>query len=340
VEDLGAAWAEAENIVTNGPFMLESWRRRELLTFKRNQQYHGWFKGNVARVEITLLPVEDRIFIPDFFDAGALDIIKLRPYDFEELELIRLRCAGTFSTIPAAATSWLGFNVSRPPFDDIRVRRAFAHAVDRDALAEVTTVGQTSPGKGGLVPPGTPGYSPGIALPYDPERAGQLLAEAGYPGGAGFPELDALTPRGPRWESVNEYLHTQWRENLGVDLPWETVEFEVFLRRFFSHRGHLFRNVWVADYPDPDNFLRVFLQTRSAWRHPVYSELVERARRSLDQSERMRLYAQAERILAEEVPILPLAYESYHVLMKPWIRSFPASALKGEFWKDVIIEPH
>jgi oligopeptide transport system substrate-binding protein len=185
-----------------------------------------------------------------------------------------------------------------------------------------------------------PGHSPGIALPYNPELARQLLAEAGYPGGTAFPSLDALTPRGPTWHRINEYLRAQWRENLGVDIRWQELEFTEFVHRFFGHHGHLFRNAWVADYPDPDSFLRVFMQTRTEWRHGPYLELVERARRTVNQGERMRLYARAERILADEVPILPLAYQRQHLLLKPSIRGYQISAIGRTLWKDVVIEPH
>jgi oligopeptide transport system substrate-binding protein len=214
--------------------------------------------------------------------------------------------------------------------------------VDREAMADVviTIMGHDSPATGGFVPPGMPGHSPGIGLPYDPELARQLLSEAGYPGGAGFPSLEALTPRGPTWHRANEYLRAQWRENLNVDIPWQELEFTEFLRRFFGHHGHLFRNAWVADYPDPDSFLRVFMQTRTEWRHGPYLGLVEQARRSVDQGERMRLYARAERILADEVPVLPLAYRRQHLLLKPWIRGYGISSLGLSFWKDVVIEPH
>ena len=335
----GAAWAEAGNIVTNGPFLLESWRSGEALVFKRNPQYHGRFRGNVTRVELTLLPIHERTVALEMYDAGRLDILEL-PAGIEDVDLIRQRRAGEYVTTPIAATKWLSFDVTRAPFADPRVRRAFGQAVDREAMADVAYAGYKSPATGGFVPPGIPGHSPGIALPYDPERARQLLAEAGYPGGRGFPCLDAVTPRGPGWRRVNDYLREQWRENLGVDIPWQEVEFAEFLRRFFGQQGHLFRNTWVADYPDPDNFLRVFVLSRTAWRHGPYTELVERAQRSLDQAERMQLYARAERILADEAPILPLFYERNHMLVKPWIRGFPSSAMEEVFWKDVVIEPH
>ncbi|MGD9405253.1 MAG: ABC transporter substrate-binding protein [Anaerolineae bacterium] len=340
VERHGAAWAEAKNLVTNGPFTLASWRRGESMVLERCPHYRGRFRGNVARVKVTLLPPGDRATRLEMYDAGLVDILDLRRADIEDLDLIRQRHAGEYITTPSANTAWLAFDVSRAPFDDPRVRRAFAQAVDREAMEDVPGAGFDAPATGGFVPPGMPGHSPGIALPYNPELARQLLAEAGYPGGTAFPSLDALTPRGPTWHRINEYLRAQWRENLGVDIRWQELEFTEFVHRFFGHHGHLFRNAWVADYPDPDSFLRVFMQTRTEWRHGPYLELVERARRTVNQGERMRLYARAERILADEVPILPLAYQRQHLLLKPSIRGYQISAIGRTLWRDVVIEPH
>ena len=119
---------------------------------------------------------------------------------------------------PSLMTDYLGLDVSRPPFDDPRVRRAFVLATDRETLSYEIQRGSNPPATGGFLPPGMPGHSPGIGLPYDPDGARQLLAEAGYPKGSGFPVIDSLTAR----ESLrNTYLQEQWREVLGVEITWE-----------------------------------------------------------------------------------------------------------------------
>jgi ABC-type oligopeptide transport system substrate-binding subunit len=189
------------------------------------------------------------------------------------------------------------------------------------------------------VPPGVPGHSPGIGLPYDPDRARHLLAEAGYPHGRGFPLVDALSFRAV--ESRSEYLRAQWQQILGVEIAWETLEWTLFLDRLRKGLPQVFNAIWEADYPDPDNFLRVSrARTWARWRNEPYDRLVENARRATDQEQRMRLYGQADRILVDEAPILPLTYEQDHLLVKPWVSKYPTSVLRGSFWKDVIIEVH
>jgi oligopeptide transport system substrate-binding protein len=232
----------------------------------------------------------------------------------------------------------MGFDTSRPPFDDPRVRQAFALAIDRESLANVAFRGYVSPATGGFVPPSIPGHSAGIGLPYDPKRARHLLAEAGYPGGHGFPDVDSPTRRAALPHP--EYLQTQWRENLSIEITWEVMEWAIYLERL-EESPHIFLMGWLADYHDPDNFLRVGLwRERVRWRNEGYDRLVEEARRVTDQGARMQLYRQADRILVEEAAIIPLYYGRQHLLVKPWVSKFlPTSAAGRPRWKDVVIEP-
>jgi oligopeptide transport system substrate-binding protein len=235
-------------------------------------------------------------------------------------------------------TAYVGFDTSRPPFDDPRVRRAFALALDRETLADVVRRGQEFPATGGFIPPGVPGHSPGIGLPYDPRQAQQLLADAGYPGGRGFPAVDALT--GSTGTSV-EFAQAQWRENLGVEITWETMDWALYLDRLDKSPPHLFTLAWGADYPDPDNFLRSSsVQRMTRWRTEAYERLVEEARRTTEQGPRMKLYQEADRIMVEEAPILPTTYIRFHRLVKPWVRRLPFSPMAHVLLKDVIIDPH
>jgi oligopeptide transport system substrate-binding protein len=184
-----------------------------------------------------------------------------------------------------------------------------------------------------------PGHSPGIALPYDPGQARQLLAEAGYPGGRGFPVVDSLVFLGNKPHM--EYLQAQWHESLGVRIAREATEWVVYLDRMNREPPHVYVGSWGADYSDPNSFLTLFSIRRwSRWLNQAYEGLIEEARSALDQSRRMKLYGRADRILVEEAAIVPLTYGREHLLLKPWVSRFPISAIRPWFWKDVIIEPH
>jgi oligopeptide transport system substrate-binding protein len=272
------------------------------------------------------------------YEADRLDVLNLWALPTPEMDHVRQLHAGEYVSAPDLQTTYIGFDVSRPPFDDPWVRRAFVLAVDRETLADVALGGYDFPATGGFIPPGMPGHSPGIGLPYDPSHAQQLLADAGYPGGRGFPDVDALTGRDYRGL---EFVQAQWRENLGVEITWERTDWATFLDRLAEIPPHLYDIAWVADYPDPDNFLRVSpIRRQTRWENEAFDRLVEEARRVTDQGERMRLCGRADRILVEEAPIIPLNYCRSHLLVKPWVSKYPASKTPAWRFEHVVIEPH
>jgi ABC-type oligopeptide transport system substrate-binding subunit/tetratricopeptide (TPR) repeat protein len=338
----GDAWTELDHIVTNGPFRLAAWERGERIVLERNPTYHGRFTGNLERVECIFLSGQAAKSL-HMYEEDHLDICGgLSPAEWARA---RQRYAGEYISGPWLSTDFIGFDVSRPPFDDRRVRRAFTLATDREALADVTLRGYAFPATGGLVPPGMPGHSPGIGLSYDPEAARRLLAEAGYPGGRGFPAIDCLARDDPGHDLLSEHLHAQWLENLGVEIAWQQIEWGRFYDRMSEEKmsestPHMWMVGWWVDYPDPDDVLRVQWWVAPGWQNEMYDRLVEGARRVTDQEERMRMYGQADRILVKEAPILPLAYGRFHMLVKPWVRRYLAPPLRWWYWEDVILEPH
>jgi oligopeptide transport system substrate-binding protein len=159
------------------------------------------------------------------YEEDALETIFFGDLSQADLDRARQRHAEEYVVGPWLATFYVGFDVSRPPFDDPRVRRAFTLATERETLADVAMRGYVFPATGGFVPPGTPGHSPGIGLPYDPEGARQLLAEAGYPSGLGFPAIDCLAPSSRLAPvPIIECLQAQWLENLGIEITWKQIE--------------------------------------------------------------------------------------------------------------------
>ncbi len=339
VEAHGATWTQPAHMATNGPFQLETWERGASILLSRNPHYHGRFQGNVHQVALLFIP--DPWSELEAYEEDDLDILDLWGLPAGAMDRVRREHAQEYSSLPVPRTHYIGFDVSRPPFADLRVRRAFVMATDRRALAETAMRGYRSPATGGFVPPGMPGHSPEIGLDYDPDRARALLAQAGYPDGQGFPQVEALDSlTGGRALTV-EYLETQWRQNLGIQVTWQTTGYRELRGRLATRPPHLFMLSWGAAYPDPDFFLRVGpVRHDSRWQNRTYDDLVEQAREVTDQGTRMALYGQADRLLVEEAVILPLTYGRIHLLVKPWVRWLPASTVKQWFWKDVVMEPH
>jgi oligopeptide transport system substrate-binding protein len=341
VDTHGEAWTEIEHLVTNGPFRLLARQPEQAMTLERNPAYHGQFTGNLQQVELHFL--SDWPARVDMYQADKLDVMNLSLVPPAERDQIRRRYAGEYVSVPQLGTHYVAFDVGRPPFDDQRVRRAFVLATDREMLANVTLKGQAAPATGGFLPPEMPGHSSEISLPYDPQQAQQLLAEAGYPNEArqGFPVIKALVPN--TQILISEQLQKQWRENLGVETEIEIIEWAELDERMNNKPPALSVIGWGADYPDPDNFLKPgVIEYGTRWRNEAYDQLIETARQLLDQELRIELYRQADRMLVEEAPVLPLAYGRLGLLLKPWVKSYPTSPLAIYAWfgKEIVIEPH
>jgi oligopeptide transport system substrate-binding protein len=271
---------------------------------------------------------------------GDLDILTLTDASVHEGDRIRRQFAAEYLTAPWLFTTYLGFVTSRPPVDDVRLRQALALATDREELADVILRGLYAPGSGGFVPPGMAGHSPQLGFPYDPDRARQVLAATGHAGGSGLQTLEALSVP-PIDPLITEYLQTQWRETLGIQVAWNVADWPPFRRRLQHDPPHLYILARFADWPDPSYFLPPRNERpRNRWANQAYEDLVEQVRQALDQEARIKLLRRADQILVHEAPILPLFYGRQHLLVKPWVSSFPISALNRWYWKDTVIEPH
>ncbi len=337
VETHGEAWATAGTLVTNGPFQLMAWQPGQALVLVRNPRYHGSPSGNVERIELSLL--SDASTHLQKYKDDELDVFDIGALPPSERDWVRQKYAGDYVSTPSLGTTYAGFDVSRPPFDNLDVRRALILATDREYLTGVVMKGYHFPGTGGLIPPGMPGHSPEIGLPHDPEQARAALTKAGYGAGRGLGPVNLLTFR-----SLTPYaegLVSHWRQVLGIEIEWEAVEYGVFVERMNQEPPHMFLSGWTADYPDPDNFLRVSpIRRYTRWQDRTYVELVQAARQVGSQGERLKLYKQADEILVREAVVMPLAYMRRHLLVKQWIKRLPTSPIKHWFWKDVVMEAH
>jgi ABC-type oligopeptide transport system substrate-binding subunit len=182
-----------------------------------------------------------------------------------------------------------------------------------------------------------PGHVEGIGLPYNPQKARRLLADAGYPDGRGFPSFNFVIPQGATIVDL-DFVRSQWQRNLGLNFDCEILDFLTMVQRLGDSPPQLYAFSWVADYPDPDSFLRSsFCLPATRWQNTAYDLLVKEALKASDNEERMILYRQAENILIEESPILPLVYGRQHLIFKPWVKRFPTSTSRYVHWKDVVI---
>jgi ABC-type oligopeptide transport system substrate-binding subunit len=339
VERWGESWTDIGNLVVNGPFLIESWKPGKSLTLVRNPEYLCRFSGNLQRAKIGFLSPSEWSDQISMYEGNKLDVLQISYFQSAEINHLRHQYLAEHLSAPLLDIFFLEFNTARAPFDDLRVRRAFMLSLDREALTHTTAGSAIIPALGGLIPPGIPGHAPEIGHVYNPEEARELLAQAGYPGGRGFPPVEVLL--WPGAEVPLAKAMARWQDILGVKHVWEFASIIDVPERAKVKPPHMSLQGWAADYPDPDNFLRVgFQKELTGWQGELFDELVERARSIQDQAERIRLYRQADKILVDEAIVLPLAYLVGHFLVKPWVKNFPLSPMGTWFLKDVVIEPH
>jgi len=341
VEREGSAWTKPSRIVTNGPFVLESWDHppEGTIHFTRNPRHSGKFNGNIEHVTLTFY--ENELEVYQAFIAGELDKAEFLLPQLQQEEWKHYQEVGQLhiSTLPFVDAIY--FITDRPPFDNPDLRRAFAMATDRERLAR--EIESKLPATGGFLPPSLPGYSPDIGLPYNPEEARRILAEAGYSQGRGFPPVCLLIELVGLEKGDNlvfEFLQKTWEENLGVRI--QKCRQEPAARQFeVDQEFHFFFLGWFADYPDPASFLQTnYLIDRCGWQNQKFERLIEEGRRTIDQVKRVNLYCQADRILTQEAVVLPLFYGHIYELRQPWVHKPAGSSIYTPQWKDINLMPH
>jgi len=308
--------------IGTGPFRLREWRLGERIVLEPNPHYYLEPRPSVSRVTLLLaggspltMYENDEV---DVAPVGLPDIDRVRnPSDPLNRE---------FHQVDELATFYLGFNTSRPPFNDVRLRQALAMAIDKNVLSSVVLRDLATPARG-ILPPGMPGYNPDFAgLPFDLTRARQLLAEAGGPSRLSGVTLLASgvggTP-GPALEAVQ----AMWEQNLGVRIDVRLVEFATFLQEVDAGRFDMFSLGWIADYVDPENFLDVLFHSESTNNHTRYANpevdrLLEQARSETDQQTRYRIYQRVEEIIVQDAPWIPLLHPKTSYVVKPYVQGF------------------
>jgi oligopeptide transport system substrate-binding protein len=221
------------------------------------------------------------------------------------------------------------FDSSKPPFDDAKVRQAFSMAFDRQKYIEVVLRGQALPATG-LYPPGLPGFNIALkGLPYDPEKARQLLAESKYGGPAGLPDVVFTNAGFGSYVSGDvAALAQMWQQNLGVTITVENLDPNFFYDQIYAgNHGQIFDGGWCADYPDPENFADILFHSASAqntgnYSNPALDALLEKARVEQDVTTRIATYQQAEQMIVDDAPVLFTTHSLSYQLVRPYVKGF------------------
>lgn len=319
----GAKATEAGHFVGTGPFILTEWKHDSHLVvtpnpFSRERPRH------LKRVHLAM--IADANTALGVYQQGGLDLVDTLP----QLELAQLAKRPDAHRQTMNAIFYLGFNTKKPPFTDARVRQAFGLAVDRRQLLAFLQK-PDAPLKG-LLPPGMTGHDPAIGLDFDPARARRLLAEAGYPGGKGLPEVTLGFPSRFELRREAEVLQYFWQQHLGVRVRLASTEWKQYLQQLSTDPPGIFRESWYADYPDPDTFASLFTSyqgsNHTGWQEPTYDAGVQKAARESNPQRRQVLYGALQRQILEQATALVPLYASTKVwLAAPYVEGAPINRM-------------
>ena len=234
---------------------------------------------------------------------------------------------------PMISARFYGFNTRAKPLNDRRIRQAIVQAIDREAIVESVYLGQVAFARG-ILPPGMLGFNPGLAgYSYNPQRARELLAEAGYPGGRGLPPL-AIWSGARQADIVREHaLMKKWLAAVGITADFQyNTDWQAFSKLLDEGKLPIFLYAWYADVPDPDNFLSKLFHSKSprnffGYANPVVDDLLASARSAGDVQRRVEAYRKAEQLILDDAPIIPVFHRAYERLFQPYVRSVEVNGL-------------
>lgn len=310
-----------------GPFKLQEWKIGERVVLVPNERYHGDPKPQLKKVTFNLAGGSSLTQ----YENDEIDLAEVGINDIERIRDKGERLNKEFVEKPELATRYVAFNTKQPPFDDPKVRQAFAMAVDKQRIVDVV-LRKIMPVADTILPPGMPGFSAEIkGLRYDPAKAKQLLQESKYQGR--LPRVVmTLSGQGQNVGPTIEAMLEMWKQALGVEVEVEQVETATFFQDVRRGRYQMWNQGWSADYPDPENFLDIHFysesrQNETGYKNSDVDQLIIQARTERDQPRRFALYGQIERQLLQDSPWIPLFHDSSARLVKPYVKGWQEPGL-------------
>lgn len=333
----GANWWRDPN--GTGPFRLKEWND-ELIVLERNNLYY-LEPAKVGHVVYRLwggVPMR-------MYEKGEIDITDVYLADIERVLDPANPLNDELSVTPGFGLFYVGFNSAEPPFDDVKVRQAFSHAIDKDKIVDLVLKGVVSKANG-ILPPGMPGYNGNVrGLEFDVDKARQLIAESNYGNVSSLPPI-ALTSSGLGTLSrLEESLVDMWRLNLGVDVEVRLWEHEVYPYIIDDEKDEMFIGSWGADYPDPENFVDMLFHSDASdnigeYSNPQVDAWLDAASVEEDAMARMTVYQMAEQMIVDEAASIPLYFDVSYTLVKPYVEALPLTPLWIPRLKYVSLAPH
>ncbi|MEZ4872011.1 MAG: peptide ABC transporter substrate-binding protein [Bdellovibrionales bacterium] len=333
IEKYGDTWTEAKNIVTLGPYKLKVWDHDKAIVLEQNKTYFG----SPAKTPFILgYIINETTTARNMFDLGRLDA----QMDLPANELGILRERKEFDEQPILGIFYFGFNTKKPPMDNLNVRKAISMAIDKNEIVKMLGGGQIP--LNGWVPKGMMGYDENMGLKLNVEQANALLDQAGYKDRSKFPRITLSFNTNDNHKRLAENVQAQLKKNLGIQVDLKNEEWKVYLDSLRTDPPHIFRLGWLADIPDPDNFMNFLLSdsdnNHTNWGNQRFDKLVIEAASVTDQEKRLEMYEEAQRILVEkDIPVMPIYTMVENMMVHQRVKNFPTNAISQLKFKNLEI---
>jgi oligopeptide transport system substrate-binding protein len=324
-----------------GPFKLKEWQQSKLLVLERNNRFYGQM-ASLEFVEFQMYTGNEM----NLYETGQIDVAGVYSTYIDRITDKAGPFYNEYHTSPMLSFNWIGFNISKPPFDDVNVRKAFIMAIDRDKIINLTFRNMVQRADG-ILPPGIPGYNANLVGPeYNVEKAKELIAASKYGSVANLPPITWTTAGyggeiSQAWEAIIE----QWRENLGVEVKVRQLESDRYIYHLKEELDNIYDMGWIADYPHPQDFIDMLFHSGAENNYGGYSNaaldaLLDKAALEQDTDKSLKMYQQAEQMVVDDAPMLPLWFGRNYILVKPYVEGYEPNAMGSVMLNKVKLLEH
>jgi oligopeptide transport system substrate-binding protein len=338
VESGGEWWREPNG---TGPFKLGQWDENSLLVLEKNELYYG----ELAKVNYVVFQLWGGMPM-NMYETGEIDVADVYQSYIDKVTDESGPFYRELAIVPELSFLYIGFDCSKPPFDDANIRRAFSQAIDKDKLVSLVFRDMVERADG-ILPPGMPGFNKDLSgLDYDVTEARELISASEYGDVAELPPITITTVGwGGLISSELEAIVHQWRQNLGVEIKVRQLEPQRFLYHLKQEKDEMFYIGWIADYPHPQDFLDVLFSSgadnnHGEYNNPEIDDLLDMAGMEPDIDLSLSLYQQAEQMLVDDAACIPLWFGENYILIKPYIHGYALNPMGLAMLNTVSVEPH
>ncbi len=330
----GDKWTEPKNIVTLGPYNLKIWDHDKAIVLERNEMYYG---EKAKTKNILAYMIMEKSTAITLFETGKLDV--QTPLPSAELSVLKKKPG--YKENGYLLLYYYGMNTSKPPMNDINVRKAIAHAIDRKEITTMLSGGQKP--MTSWVPAGMFGHEPSVGTGFNPGKAKEFLAKAGFKDPTTMPKIELAYNTNEDHKRIAENVQAQLKRNLGINVEIKNEEWKSYLGKLKSDTPHIYRMGWVADFPDPDNFLNLMTSysdnNHTKWGNKEFDKIINQAVSINNKEKRRSLYTQAQKILTEQgVPVIPIYSGVKHALINKRVKNYPVNVMDRRKYKKVVLQ--